>query len=104
MRLRNVLRCPSTTAFVLDESSAGNQQPANRSQPHGVTDDQTRGSTGGAFSRKQAEAIRDLEETNKIYANQIQVLALRNEELQEENRRLTGRIEAAAGVSPIRPR
>jgi hypothetical protein len=54
--------------------------------------------------RKQAEAIRDLEETNKIYANQIQVLALRTEELQEENRRLTGRIEAAVGVSPIRPR
>ncbi|MFJ9662071.1 hypothetical protein ACIRPR_29380 [Streptomyces griseoflavus] len=45
-----------------------------------------------------------MEETNKIYANQIQVLALRNEELQEQNRRLTGRIEAAAGVSPIRPR
>ncbi|MFD5387918.1 condensation domain-containing protein [Streptomyces sp. NPDC127074] len=28
--------------------------------------------------RKQAEAIRDLEEINKIYTNQIQVLALRN--------------------------
>ncbi|MFE2506310.1 hypothetical protein [Streptomyces rubiginosohelvolus] len=53
--------------------------------------------------RKQAGAIRDLEETNQIYANQIQVLTLRVQELQEQNLQLTGRIEAAAGVRPIRP-
>ena len=53
--------------------------------------------------RKQAEAIRDLEATNKIYANQIQILTLRAQELQEQNLRLTGQIEAAAGVRPIRP-
>lgn len=43
-------------------------------------------------SEKAAE-IRELTDTNNTYANQIQVLALRNAQLEEENQRLRQRLQ-----------
>lgn len=43
--------------------------------------------------RQHAAEVRDLEATIRAYANQIQVLALRNDELAGENTRLRRRLE-----------
>ncbi len=43
--------------------------------------------------RKHAAEVRDLETTIRAYANQIQALALRNDELTGENTRLRRRLE-----------
>jgi hypothetical protein len=37
--------------------------------------------------RDHAQTVRELEATNRLYANQIQVLALRNAELEDQHRR-----------------
>ncbi|MFE2867863.1 hypothetical protein [Embleya sp. NPDC059259] len=47
--------------------------------------------------RRQAETIQDLEETNKIYADHIQVLTLANAELAAENQRLRAHINPREG-------
>jgi cell division protein FtsB len=52
--------------------------------------------------RGHAAQISELEDQVKAYAGQIQVLALANHELKEENQRLRSRIERAApGVSQL---
>jgi regulator of replication initiation timing len=43
--------------------------------------------------REHTEQIRDLETAIRAYANQIQTLALRNDELTDENTRLRHRLE-----------
>lgn len=54
--------------------------------------------------RDHAAQITELEQQVKTYAGQIQILALANQELKEENQRLRNRIEhAAPRVSPLRP-
>ncbi len=55
--------------------------------------------------RDHAAQISELEDQVKTYAGQIQVLALANHELKEENQRLRNWLEhAAPGVSQLRPR
>ncbi|MCR8574285.1 MULTISPECIES: hypothetical protein [unclassified Streptomyces] len=54
--------------------------------------------------RKQAEAIRDLEETNKTYANHIQALTLANAELADENQLLRSQINPHEGNVTRLPR
>lgn len=48
-----------------------------------------------------AQTVRELEDTIRAYANQIQVLALRGAELDAENARLLGRLGRQAGVTTI---
>ncbi|MGP3637441.1 hypothetical protein ACTU45_29545 [Streptomyces sp. 24-1644] len=58
------------------------------------------------FRRQKAEEVRELKATVTTYANQIQVLALRNAELEVDATALRGQIADATGgtVRPIRPR
>lgn len=44
-------------------------------------------------ARSHAAAIRELESTIRIYANQIQVLAVRNAELEEQRRQLRNQLD-----------
>jgi hypothetical protein len=54
--------------------------------------------------RDHAMQISELEDRVKTYAGQIQVLALANQELRQENQRLRNLIERAApGVSQLHP-
>jgi cell division protein FtsB len=54
--------------------------------------------------RGHAAQVSELEDQVKTYAGQIQVLALANQELKEENQRLRSRIERATpGVSQLHP-
>ncbi|MER6170690.1 hypothetical protein [Streptosporangium sp. NPDC001681] len=53
-------------------------------------------------AQQAAEGRRELEELVKNYANQIQVLALRNAELEAECRRLRKHVEADRKVRPLR--
>ena len=54
--------------------------------------------------RDHAAQIAELEDQVKTYAGQIQVLALANQELKEENQRLRNQAgHAAPGVSQLRP-
>jgi chromosome segregation ATPase len=49
-----------------------------------------------------ARAIRELEDTIRTYANQIQALALRNAELEQHNQRLRERLDRAeAGITQL---
>ncbi|AWL41941.1 MAG TPA: hypothetical protein DD420_24820 [Streptomyces sp.] len=56
--------------------------------------------------RQKAEEIGELGQTVAVYANHIQVLTLRNKELEGETAVLRGQIKEATGgaVRPIRPR
>ncbi|WP_329486707.1 hypothetical protein OG618_08570 [Kitasatospora sp. NBC_01246] len=56
-----------------------------------------------ALRREHATALRELLDTVSTYANQIQVLALRNAELEEDNRRLRHQLEEAAGTVVVLP-
>ncbi|MBK3563717.1 hypothetical protein [Streptomyces sp. MBT62] len=47
--------------------------------------------------REHAGEVRGLKDTAATYANQIQVLALRNAELEEENARLIEQLRQAGG-------
>jgi hypothetical protein len=49
----------------------------------------------------KAQEIRELAETKNTYANHIQVLTLRNAQLEEENQRLRQRLESQEGVIKI---
>lgn len=54
-------------------------------------------------ARDHAATVRELEETIKIYPNQMQVLALRNAELNADNQRLQAQLARAdAAVIPLR--
>jgi hypothetical protein len=54
--------------------------------------------------RDHAAQAGELEDQVKAYAGQIQVLALANQELREENQRLRSRVERSApGVSQLHP-
>jgi hypothetical protein len=50
---------------------------------------------------EHAAEVRELRGTAATYANQIQVLALANHQLREDNRMLQGRLAAAANVVPL---
>lgn len=56
--------------------------------------------------RQKAEEISEFRQTVAAYANHIQVLTLRNQEVEGENAILHGQIKEATGaaVRPIRPR
>jgi len=50
---------------------------------------------------EHAAEVRDLRGTAATYANQIQVLALANHQLSEDNRRLQARLAATTNVVPL---
>lgn len=53
---------------------------------------------------QHAAEIRDLRATARIYANQIQILTLRVGQLEDDNKRLTARLQRAGdNVTPLNP-
>ncbi len=91
------------------QSSPGSPRPGPPPQPPGTELAQLRDRAVTLAreikdsKRDHAAQITELEDQVKTYAGQIQVLAVANQELKEENHRLRNQIEhAAPGVSQLR--
>jgi hypothetical protein len=55
--------------------------------------------------RRHAQEVQDLKAAAAVYANQVQVLALRNAELEADNRRLVAQLaQVEAAVIPMADR